>query len=203
MSARKTELRSRFDSYRRMLTESEYRRSSDRIIERVTQLPEIRNASVVHLYWPMTERREVDTRPLIPLLRARGKEIVLPVVVTFDASSGEAPRMDHVRYADEGSLRLNRWGIAEPIGCDPVAVEVLDVIVAPALGAGRSGHRIGYGFGYYDEFLAGTAAPKIALVYDACLVDEVPVESHDVAMDILVTESSTIRPQPSRPRPDS
>lgn len=194
-------MRSRFDSYRRTLTDCEFRRLSERIIERLVELPEIRNASVVHLYWPMIERREVDTRPLIPLLRARGQEIVLPVVVSYDAASAEVSRMDHVRFIDEDSLRLNRWGIAEPIERDPVAVEDLDVVVAPALGAGRTGHRIGYGFGYYDEFLAGTRAPKIALLYDACLVDEVPVESHDIAMDVLVTESNTIRLSPSRRRP--
>lgn len=196
MCATKTDLRSQFNSYRRTLSDLEHRHLSRRIIERVAGLPEIQEAKVVHLYWPMMDRREVDTRLLIELLQDQGKEIILPVVAATGAVFTGASRMEHVRYVKGEHLRANRWGIDEPIRGESVAVEDLDAVVAPALGAGRSGHRIGYGYGFYDEFLAQTSVTKIAPVYDACLVDAVPVESHDIPMDILVTESTIVRPLP-------
>lgn len=102
--------------------------------------------------------------------------------------------MLHLRYTDEANLRLNQWGIAEPLDGDPVAVEDLDAVIVPALGAARNGHRIGYGFGFYDEFLAETSALKIVPVYDACVVEAVPVDPHDIRVDVLVTESNVFRP---------
>jgi 5-formyltetrahydrofolate cyclo-ligase len=102
--------------------------------------------------------------------------------------------LQHVRYTGEEDLRLNQWGVAEPIGRQPVAIEDVQVVIVPALGADRRGHRIGYGYGYYDEFLAGTPAMKIAPVYAACLVDAVPSETYDVPMDVLVTENDITKP---------
>ncbi len=194
MHATKTELRARFDSYRRNLSDSEYERLTNRILDRIVGVPELITADTVHVYWPMTDRREVDTRPLIERLRAQGKEVVLPVVVSFQSAARDAPRMEHVRYFGEDGLRLNRWGIAEPIKRESVAIADLDVVVVPAMGADRNGHRIGYGHGFYDVFLRQLTAPKVALVYHACLVKEIPIEAHDVPMDILVTENDVIRP---------
>ena len=66
--------------------------------------------------------------------------------------------------------------------------------MVPALGAGRNGHRLGYGKGYYDAFLREVDAPTICPVFAACLLDHAPAEPHDVALDILITEDEIIRP---------
>lgn len=194
MSASKSDLRRRFDTYRRALDESSYTDRSHQIVKRLISLPEIRSAHVVHVYWPMVDRREVDTRPFIHWLKDHRKEIVLPVVLSFQKSDGDAPRLGHVRYPGEEGLHLNRWGISEPVEHHPVSVDSLEVVIVPALGAGRNGHRIGYGFGYYDEFLASVTVPSIALVFEACLVDTVPREAHDTPLDVIVSESEVVRP---------
>ena len=200
MSDEKDALRHRFDAYRRSLRWRSYERLSEQIVARLIKLPEITSASIVHLYWPILARREADTRKLIHWLEAHQKEIILPVVTNFRMEVTGPPRLEHVRYAGEECLRANQWGISEPREGDRVSVEDLDVVIVPSLGADRSGHRIGYGYGYYDEFLAQTSAPKIAPLFDACLVDFVPSEAHDVPMDVLVTERSLMRP--SRPAVD-
>lgn len=194
MSVEKDALRHRFDAYRRSLPSHSYERLSEQIVDRLIKLPEIASASIVHIYWPILARREVDTRRLIHWLEAHQKEIVLPVVTNFRMEVTGPPRLEHVRYPGKEGLRVNQWGISEPHEGDRVAIGDLDAIIIPSLGADRSGHRIGYGYGYYDEFLAQTSAPKIAPLYDACLVDSVPLEAHDVPMDVLVTERKLMRP---------
>ncbi|MFB6098937.1 MAG: 5-formyltetrahydrofolate cyclo-ligase [Salinibacter sp.] len=181
--------RSRFREYRQDLSPDSYRARSSLIGHRVLTVPEVGQAQVIHVYWPLPDRGEIDTRPLIGALREQGRDVVLPVVASFDP---EAPTLEHRRYEGPETLQTNRWGIREPVDTDRVSPEALDVVLVPALGADRRGHRLGHGFGYYDAFLESVTCPRIALVYDACVVPELPNESHDVPMTTLVTERAVI-----------
>ncbi|GIV61852.1 MAG: 5-formyltetrahydrofolate cyclo-ligase [Rhodothermaceae bacterium] len=188
----KAALRARFRAYRAALDPRTHVALSRAITERLTQLPVLDRARVIHVFWPHVERREVDLRPLIRSLAAADKQIVLPVVVTPDRNGDARPRLRHVRFTGEAALTPNRWGIHEPSGGESVPPERLDLVIVPALGAGRNGHRLGYGGGYYDAFLAGLDIPTICPVYDACLVDQVPAEAHDVPVRLIVTEKEVI-----------
>lgn len=189
----KTDLRARFSAYRQQLSEVEYTQRSEAIVAQAQRLPELLKASCVHIYWPLVHRHEVDTRPLIALLHAIGKQIVLPVVDTFGQAENTTPRLSHIQYDPAGLLTPNRWGIHEPSGGTGVPVDQIDAVVVPALGAGRNGHRIGHGFGYYDEWLRYVQGSTIGLVYGACLEDEVPAEVHDIPLSIILTEDEVIR----------
>lgn len=192
LAAEKAAFRARFRAFREALSAEEYATRSAAISARVLALPEVQQAETVHCYWPLVARGEVDTRAVIARWHAAGKRIVLPVVETFER--GEAPRLRHVSLERLDALRPNRWGIDEPVDGKCVSVADLEVVVVPALGAGRNGHRLGHGRGYYDAFLHGVAAPKIGLVYAACLVETVPAEPHDVPLTVIVTEDETLRP---------
>jgi len=163
-------------------------------VERARALPELHRAATVHTYWPLEQRCEIDVRPLIAWFQASGKQIVLPVVVTFSRAASPHPRLRHVRFTGADALRPNRWGIHEPLGETSVSIEEIDAVIVPTLGAGRNGHRLGHGFGYYDEFLRQVRAPTIGLVYAACLIQTIPPAAHDVPLTILVTEEETLRP---------
>ena len=189
----KAALRRRFAAYRARLSGAEYARRSRRIVERLWGLPEIQAAQAVHCYWPLAERREIDTRPFIDRLHAAGRTVALPVVTSFEKS---APAMAARRYEGRTCLCENRWGLAEPAGTEAVPPGTLDAVVVPAFGAGRNGHRIGHGRGFYDAFLAAVDAPAVCLVYGACLTERIPAEAHDVPMDVIVTETATLRPSP-------
>lgn len=186
----KEALRERFRTYRTTLAPEDVAAKSAAIVERVCTLPAIRQAQTVHCYWPLVERGEIDTRPLIRQLHAEGARVVLPVVTRFDGP----PTLEHRCYDGHASLTVNRWGLYEPDGTACVSPDTLDVVIVPALGAGRNGHRIGHGFGYYDAFLAPLDVPTVALVYDACLVDRVPPAPHDVPVSTIVTEYEIVRP---------
>ncbi len=187
----KTTLRERFRSYRTSLSASARDAASAVIVRQVLGLPEVQQAATVHTYWPMVERGEIDTRPLIEKLQAAGTRVVLPVVTGYPP---DPPTMAHRTFAGRGALTPNRWGIPEPLAGDPVPPEALDAVIVPALGLGRNGHRIGHGAGFYDAFLHDVPAPKVGLTYDACVVSYLPPAPHDVPLDVIVTESSIFRP---------
>ncbi len=189
LRAEKAALRARFREARLALSDAEAAAHSAAICARIAALPETEAAGTVHVYWPLVARGEVDTRPLIHRLHAAGVRVVLPVVAGFAG----APRLRHLVFEGEDAMRPNRWGIAEPHGTPEVAPADLGAVVVPAFGAGRDGHRIGHGRGFYDAFLAAVTAPTIGAVYAACLVEAVPAEAHDVALGVVVTEREVVR----------
>ncbi len=196
-STTKSELRTEFEHYRASLSDAAYAERSAAIRAQARALPELDAARTVHIYWPMTDEREVDTRPLIERLHRQGRCVVLPVVTRFDGT----PEMTHRRYTGPACLATNRWGLREPQDTPEVSPASLDAVLVPALGAGRNGHRIGHGFGYYDAFLPRVAAPTLTLVYAACLVDAVPADPHDIPVSMIATEHEIIRPDACYPPP--
>lgn len=184
----KSKLRKQFRTYRRTLTEGDYARRSAAMVERIFALPEIGCARLVHAYWPMTRRHEPDIRSLIVRLREQGVAIALPLVPDIDV-----PSMYAVRYTGEEPSLEPPWGIPRPTGSEQVPSHRIDTVIVPMLGGARDGHRIGYGKGYYDTFLQDIQAVRIGVTYQACLIDSIFSEPHDIRMDILVTEEQVLR----------
>ena len=77
----------------------------------------------------------------------------------------------------------------------PVAAAEIDAILVPAAAFDRRGHRIGYGGGYYDRFLPrATRAVKIGVAFAVQIVEALPEEGHDRAVDAICTEKERIMP---------
>jgi 5-formyltetrahydrofolate cyclo-ligase len=76
-----------------------------------------------------------------------------------------------------------------------VAIERIDLFVVPGLGFSRDGKRLGRGGGYYDATLraASEESRRVGLAFAEQIVDALPVNSEDVDMDLVVTESETFR----------
>ena len=95
-------------------------------------------------------------------------------------------------------LRTVSFGLQQPPrGTPEVAAEAidetLDAVLVLGLGFDRRGYRLGYGSGYFDRFLAGRPFPAIGLAFAEQLVDELPVEPHDIAMAVVVTDTEVCR----------
>ena len=96
-TANKAALRQSCRAYRQGLSGPDYRARCRSIASRLSTLPQLTSAEIVHVYWPHLRNREIDIRPIIAYLRARNQIILLPIV-DFDAPD---PRMHY------GCLRLN------------------------------------------------------------------------------------------------
>lgn len=94
---------------------------------------------------------------------------------------------------DRSSLRLGSFQIEEPQGDECADIDDIEMVVVPAIAYDRRGNRVGRGKGYYDRLLAGTSALKVGVAYDFQVVDEIDVESHDVGVDIVITDKGIYR----------
>lgn len=171
-----------------------FNEAGNKIMQAVAALPEIIQAKNIHCYWPITTRREVNTVPFINTLFENGKRIILPVVLSFsDTISPTGSRMTHRLYTGETNLVTNRWEVREPPESEPFPITELDAVIVPALGIDRHGFRLGYGKGFYDEFLAHCQCPFICPLLSSGLLESVPTLSHDIPVDLVVTEQEVIR----------
>jgi 5-formyltetrahydrofolate cyclo-ligase len=171
------------------LSDERRARLSVDICARAAALPELQAAGTLLLF--VSFRSEIDTRPLIEWALARGRTVCLPRVL--------APHtMAAYRIRDvDADLEPGAWGIPEPrAGLPEIAPGEVDVAVVPGAAFDGAGHRCGYGGGFYDAYLPLTRAgvPRVALAFEAQIVDEVACEAHDLAVDQIVTEDRVIRP---------
>jgi 5-formyltetrahydrofolate cyclo-ligase len=179
----KAELRKRLRGVRKTTPIEACEARSSALIARLEAHEAIASAKSVALFWPIVTRHEVDLRALDTSLRARGVRIAYPAI---DADTGVMT----FRFVDDiAGLEEKGYGFMEPAPDAPEA-SALDVIVVPAIAADPTGHRIGYGAGYYDRTLPRYAPPAVAIavVYDWQLVAEVPATEHDVRCSWVLTD---------------
>jgi 5-formyltetrahydrofolate cyclo-ligase len=131
---------------------------------------------------------EINPLPLMRRLADRGARLALPVVV------GRGRPLVLRAWAFGEPLDKGQWGIREP---RPDAPEVdPDIVLTPLAAFDRTGHRIGYGAGYYDLTLTGLRARKpivaMGLAYAAQEIAAVPATARDARLDLVLTEREVI-----------
>jgi 5-formyltetrahydrofolate cyclo-ligase len=179
----KAELRKRLRGVRKTTPAEACAERSRTLVARLEAHEAVVSAKTIALFWPIEARHEVDLRPLDETLRARGVRIAYPAI---DADTNVMT----FRFVDDVSaLEDKGYGFMEPAADAPVAT-ALDAIVVPAIAVDPTGHRIGYGAGYYDRTLPAFAPPavSIAVAYDWQLVAEVPATEGDVRVAWVVTD---------------
>ena len=131
----------------------------------------------LHLFLPLLAKNEPDTWPIIRQLWAtqQAPRLAAPVVQPDGIS------LKHYELTAATSLVVNRWGIPEPLA--DLATEVqpaqLDAVLVPLLACDQRGHRVGYGGGFYDRFLA-ECRPGAVFIGLSILEDEPVAEIADV-----------------------
>lgn len=150
-------------------------------------LPGFAAASTVLLYVAAFPE-EIATGPMVAQALAQGKRVLCPRV------DRAAQRLRLFRIEDPAAdLRPGVLGIPEPHDrCLEVEPEEVDWVLAPGLAFDRRRYRLGRGAGHYDRLLPRLRpeTPRWALAFDCQLVDALPVEPHDVALDGVVTPRS-------------
>ena len=181
-----------FKSRRDSMSDFVYRSSSRSICRNLSTLALISSATTIHAFWPVLARREPDIRSFLIELAGNDFRVVLPIVTAFTKELSERPRLRHVEFSGVDQLRLNRWGIYEPVNGNDVGTDEIDLIVAPALVVDMRGYRLGHGYGYYDEFLSGLKIPVICPIFADWVVDALPHDENDVPVSLIVTEKEII-----------
>jgi 5-formyltetrahydrofolate cyclo-ligase len=175
-------MRRRFRNLRQSMPAGAIARRSAAICERVLSDPDVSKASMVALFWPIGEKKEVDLRTVDAELRARD------VVVAYPAIDPETGVMTFRIVDDTSALELSELGFhAPPLGA-PEATG-LDVVVTPGLAFDARGHRIGYGAGFYDRTLPCYCPPALAIgvAFDFMLAADVPNGEGDIPVDRVIT----------------
>lgn len=106
----------------------------------------------------------------------------------------EAGGLAFHRVTDFSTLAKGRLGAREPAGGEVIAPSAANVILVPGVAFDRDGARLGRGGGYYDRLLASVpaSARRIGVCFACQIVERVPVEPHDVALDEIVTEDGWV-----------
>ena len=164
-------------------------RASETIADRVLNLPELLRVQPVGTYWPI--RSEVDTRPILEGLAARGQTVALSQILH--------PHLSWREWRPGDVLIHGGFGVQEP---GPDAAEVFPrALLMPLAAFDRLGNRLGYGKGHFDRTIAELSRQHpvltVGLAFSVQEIDAVPAEPHDQPLDMIVTETGVIRPEPA------
>jgi 5-formyltetrahydrofolate cyclo-ligase len=185
MDQSKQHLRNRLKQARADLTPGERAKKSHAIVGILLDLLEAFDTVMVYA----AKEPEVETRELIEVLLAGGTRVVVPII----QRETRTLRLSYLE--DPGVLRPSTFGVPEPIGSEiPAEDGDIDAVVIPLIGFDDRCHRLGYGAGYYDRFLASHPdIMRIGAGYACQRADRIPSEPHDITMHCIVTEQGITR----------
>ena len=185
----KTILRHAMLKKREAISPPERQSKSRQASQLLLGLDQFRQARTVLVYLPV--KQELDTIPIINKSWQLQKEVVVPV-----CQPSRQLLLSRLYSLDE--LGEGTYGIPEPLDryIRPVQAEEADLAILPGVAFDLAGNRLGFGGGYFDRFLPLLRAdcPRVALAYEFQIVEALPVQEHDIRMDLIVTESRIIRP---------
>jgi 5-formyltetrahydrofolate cyclo-ligase len=185
-TTRKATVRRLVLAARSRLSAGERSAAGEAVAERLADLPELQGARAVLGF--ASFGAELPTDPVMAWVLASGRRLLMPYV------DGAGLRATEVASVEE--LAPGYRGIREPVHRVAIDASEADVILVPGVAFDASGRRLGYGGGFYDAFLAGIErrAPRVGLCFDLQIVDDVPTEDEDEAVDVIVTPERVLRP---------
>lgn len=173
----KRQLRQSIRQQKRAMTEEEILRRSAKLGELFASSEAYQNAKTIYGYLPYNQ--EVRTVPMLERALREGKRVAVPKVY------GE--EMKFIYLDDLNQVAKGYAGIPEPIADGPVADDETALVLMPGLAFDPQGHRIGYGGGFYDKFLAAEPNhPTLALCYDFQMLPALETEEHDIPVDYVL-----------------
>ena len=129
---------------------------------------------------------EPDILPALVQLYQLGHQVYLPVI-----DPQQQGLMRFCQWHPDCELHINRFGIREPADGPDIAIEELNLVLAPLVGFTATGDRLGLGAGYYDRAMSfPTEGPRLTgVAYALQQVETVHSEAWDVPVDELITEN--------------
>lgn len=178
----KQELRTKYKLLRQALNPKEVEQLSLEIANKALRVP-LWHCNTFHVFLPIKHHNEVNTEYLLHLLSGKDKDVII------SKSDFETREMTHYLLTDNTKIVVNSYGIPEPVSGIEVGIKNIDVVFVPLLAFDQSGHRVGYGKGFYDKFLA-TCKPetiKVGLSFFGAELHCADVFEGDIKLDYCVT----------------
>lgn len=173
----KKELRKQIREKKAAMSREEIERASRELCSQFLASEQYRQAKTVYGYLPYNQ--EVRTTPILEQALLDGKRVAVPKVY--------GDEMRFIYLTDLSNVDLGYKGIPEPVADGPVADDPTALVLMPGLVFDKEGHRIGYGGGFYDKFLASEPGhPTVALCYAFQMVDALETEEYDIPVDCVL-----------------
>lgn len=182
----KKEARTYFSALRSSISDTERKKKSIEICQKISELPQFLTCDTLFIYAPI--KTEADPLPLFEAADKLGIRIAFPISLT-DTSTLD---FRLVRSLDE--LNVGAYGIREPGSNFPKAFYTQkSICIVPALAFDAQGNRLGYGKGYYDRFLSDFCGLSIGITFDELKCPALPIESTDISVDIIITDKESVK----------
>ena len=173
----KKELRARIRQQKRAMTEEQIVAKSARLGELFVASEAYKNAATIYGYLPYNQ--EVRTVPMLEQALRDGKRVAVPKCY--------GDEMRFIYLEDLNAVAPGYAGIPEPFADGPVADDKTALVLMPGMAFDPQGHRIGYGGGFYDKFLASEPGhPTLALCYDFQMLEHLETEAFDIPVDTVL-----------------
>jgi 5-formyltetrahydrofolate cyclo-ligase len=194
ISTRRNQLRQLIRQRRQALSPEQQRLAAIELVRQFTTQPQL--AKLQHLALYLSNDGELDTAPLIQALWQQGKSLYLPILHPHKAGF-----LVFQQYRPDTPMTSNKFGILEPEldATQLKALPEIEMIGLPLVAFDQQGNRMGMGGGFYDRTLANAVfcqpAPLlVGLAHQCQQVEQVPVESWDVPLDLVVTPDQLLTP---------
>lgn len=173
----KKTLRDTIRAQKRAMTDEQIQSASEQLTKCFLATEQYRQAKSVYGYLPYNQ--EVRTVPILEQALRDGKQVAVPKIYGNE--------MRFIRITDLTQVAKGYSGIPEPIADGPLADDPTALVLMPGLAFDKDGHRIGYGGGFYDRFLAEEPNhPTIALCYAFQMLPHLETEAFDKQVDCVL-----------------
>jgi 5-formyltetrahydrofolate cyclo-ligase len=179
----KDEIRREALNRRNEMSSEERSAASLAICNRVMDHDLFLDARGIHVYLPIGS--EVDIRPLIDVAWQMGKSVGMMQVMDDGGSM-------QFLITPDTTYRTARIGISQPIEAEPFDMDICDLVIAPLVAADEQCNRVGYGKGFYDQFMSQYPRPTLGVAFERQIFQSIPADDLDIKVDAIVTEQRVI-----------
>jgi 5-formyltetrahydrofolate cyclo-ligase len=178
----KKDLRIKYKNLRKLITKEDLEVQSLAIANQLLKLP-IWDKNYYHVFMPIVELNEVNTDYIIQILAGKDKDIVV------SKSDFENLKMISYLLNDEVKFQKNKYNIFEPVTGKSIENSKIQVVFLPLLAYDLKGNRVGYGKGFYDNFLTecDKNVIKVGLSFYEPENEIEDVTINDIQLDYCVT----------------
>lgn len=184
----KAVLRKKYKSFRSELSDTKIEELSLGISNKLLSL-DIWNYEFYHIFLTIKNLKEINTDFILSILSGKDKNIVI------SKSDFKSRTLQNFLLTDATKIQLNKYNIPEPVNGIEINNSKVEVVFVPLLAFDKKGNRIGYGKGFYDNFLSSCKPEtiKIGLSFFDVEKDLFTVLSTDIALNYCVTPNNIFK----------